>query len=235
MNMRPLQAIFAAALVLGACSDTGTGPNNTPPFDPANFVTGVTNPFFSLTPGTVNYYEGESGGVAESDSAEVLTETKSILGVTATIVHDRVYSGGALTEDTFDWYAQDANGNVWYLGEDTKELDNGQVVSTEGSWQAGVNGAVPGIIMWADPSAHIGEQYRQEFSRGVAEDLGKVVAVDQSVSVPFGNLTGCVKTEDSSSLESGLENKYYCPGIGLTKEQGVQGSTDHNDLVNVRE
>jgi hypothetical protein len=231
--MRHRQLIIGAALLLAACSDTGTGPNNTPPFDPANFVTGVTNPFFALTPGTVNYYEGESGGVAESDSAEVLTETKSILGVTATIVHDRVYSGASLTEDTFDWYAQDANGNVWYLGEDTKELENGQVVSTEGSWEAGVNGAVAGIIMWADPSAHIGEQYRQEFSRGVAEDLGKVVAVDQSVTVPFGNLTGCVKTEDSSSLESGLENKYYCPGVGLTKEQGVQG-TDHNELVNVR-
>jgi hypothetical protein len=234
MNIRVLQPILAAALVLGACSDRGTGPNNTPPFDPANFVTGITNPFFALTPGTVNFYEGESGGIAESDSAEVQTETKSILGVTATIVHDRVYSGGSLTEDTFDWYAQDADGNVWYLGEDTKELENGQVVSTEGSWEAGANSAVAGIIMWADPSAHIGEQYRQEFSRGVAEDLGKVVGVDQSVSVPFGNLTGCVKTEDSSSLESGLENKYYCPGIGLTKEQGVQGSTDHNELVNVR-
>jgi hypothetical protein len=233
MNKRHLPVILTAAIAAGSCSDSGTGPNNTPPFDPANFLTGVTNPFFSLTPGTINYYEGESGGTVQTDSAEVLNETRSILGVTATIVHDRVYSEGVLVEDTFDWYAQDKEGNVWYLGEDTKELENGQVVSTEGSWEAGVNKAVAGIIMWADPSAHLGEQYRQEFSMGVAEDLGKVVGVDQSVTVPFGNLTGCVKTEDSSSLESGLENKFYCPGIGLTKEQAVQGSTDHNELVNV--
>ena len=226
-------ALTVGALVVGGCSDSGTGPTN-PPFDPANFVAGVTNPFFTLTPGTINYYEGQAGGSAESDSAEVLSETKTILGVTATVVHDRVYTEGILTEDTFDWYAQDNDGNVWYLGEDTKELENGQVVSTEGSWEAGVNGAEAGIIMWADPSAHIGEEYRQEFAGGVAEDLGKVVGVNQSVDTPYGTLTGCVKTEDRSALEPGvLENKYYCPPVGLTAEYGLQGSSDRNELVAV--
>jgi hypothetical protein len=232
-NQDLITSIALAAVALTGCSDSGTEPTN-PPFDPADFGGAVTNPLFTLTPGTINFYEGQSEGLAQTDSAEVLSETKTILGVTATVVHDRVYTEGSLIEDTFDWYAQDNAGNVWYLGEDTKELDNGQVVSTEGSWEAGVNGAEAGIIMWADPAAHIGEEYRQEFARGVAEDLGKVVAVDQSVDVPFGSFTGCVKTEDRSALEPGvLENKFYCLPVGLTSELGLQGSTDSNELVDV--
>jgi hypothetical protein len=186
-------------------------------------------------PGTINYYEGVSGGAAQTDSVEVLSDTKPILGINATIVHDRVYTGGVLSEDTFDWYAQDKDGNVWYLGEDTRELNaSGRVVSTEGSWEAGVNSAQAGIIMWADAAAHIGEEYRQEFARGVAEDLGKVVAVDQTADVPFGSFTGCVKTEDRSALERGvLENKFYCPNLGIALEQTVQGGDDVNRLVNV--
>lgn len=224
----------AGALILGGCGDGGTGPGNTPPFDPANFVANVTNPFFPLTPGAIAYFEGVSEGASQTDSVEVLSETKTILGVTATVVHDRVYTNGDLTEDTFDWYAQDKDGNVWYLGEDTKELDHGQVVSTEGSWEAGVDGAEAGIIMWADPSAHLGEEYRQEFARGVAEDLGKVIALNQNVVVPFGSFTGCVQTQDRSALEPGiLEHKFYCPGTGTTLEVGVQGSSDRNELVNV--
>src|SRR3954471_8083649 len=229
-----LSAIICAGLLLaGACSDSSTGPSfQNPPFDPSNFVSGVTNPHLPLTPGTINYYQGVSGGQAQTDSVHTPSETKTILGVVTTVVHDRVYTNGELTEDTFDWYAQDKDGNVWYLGEDTKELENGQVVSTEGSWEAGVKGAEAGILMWGDPAAHIGEEYRQEFSRGVAEDFGKVVAVDQSVTVSYGTLTGCVKTEDRSALEPGIvENKFYCPGIGVTLEQGVQGSADRNELV----
>lgn len=229
--------MIAASILFAGCSDgddSSTGPTENPPFDPANFVAGVTNPYFPLAPGTINYYEGTSEEEPQTDSVEVLSETKSILGIDATVVHDRVYTDGELTEDTFDWYAQDKDGNVWYLGEDTRELDNGQVVSTEGSWESGVNGAEPGIIMWADPAAHLGKEYRQEFSQGVAEDLGKVVAVNQSVEVPFGSFVGCVQTEDRSALEPGiLENKYYCPGIGVTLEVGVQGSSDRNELVDI--
>lgn len=224
---------MATVTLIAGCGDGGSGPTN-PPFDPSNFVTGVTNPFFPLTPGTINYYEGVSEGEVQTDSVEVTSDSKTILGVAITVVHDRVYTAGELTEDTFDWYAQDKDGNVWYLGEDTKELDNGQVVSTEGSWEAGVNGAEAGIIMWGDPAAHLGEEYRQEFARGVAEDFGKVIAVNQSVQVPYGSLTGCVQTEDRSGLEPGIrENKYYCPQIGVTLEIGVQGSTDRNELVSV--
>jgi hypothetical protein len=217
-----------------ACSSSnGTGPS-TPAFDPANFVANVTNQLFPLPTGRIQFYQGQSEGAAQMDSAEVLSDRKTILGIPATVVHDRVYTEGALTEDTFDWYAQDKDGNVWYLGEDTKELDNGQVVSTEGSWEAGVNGAEAGIIMWADPSAHLNVEYRQEFAKGVAEDLGKVVAVNQSVTVPFGSLAGCVKTEDRSALEAGiLENKFYCPDIGIAFETTFQGGNDRNELVTV--
>ena len=224
--------VFTALVLSGGCSDNSTGPTPNPPFDPTNFVAGVTNPFFPLTPGTIYYYEGVADGAAQTDSVEVLSETKTILGVVATVVRDRVYTNGELTEDTFDWYAQDNDGNVWYLGEDTRELENGQVVSTEGSWEAGVDNAQAGILMWADPAAHIGEEYRQEFAPDVAEDLGKVVAVNESVDVAYGSLTGCVRTEDRNALEPGiLENKFYCPEVGLSFEQGLQGSSDRNELV----
>jgi hypothetical protein len=160
-------AVVASLMFASGCGDGGNGPS-TPPFDANNFASGVTNPFLPWTPGTINFYRGQSEGEIQTDSVEVTNDSKTILGVAVTVVHDRVYTAGELTEDTFDWYAQDKDGNVWYLGEDTKELENGQVVSTEGSWEAGVGGAQPGIIMWGDPAAHIGEEYRQEFSRGVA-------------------------------------------------------------------
>ena len=161
--------VALATLVLcGGCSDNGTGPN-TPTFDPSNFVAGVTNPFFTLLPGRIAFYEGQADGASQTDSVEVLSETKTILGVVAAVVHDRVYTEGSLTEDTFDWYAQDKDGNVWYLGEDTKELEDGQVVSTEGSWEAGVNGAEAGIIMWADPA----RPYRRGVQAGVRPGRGR--------------------------------------------------------------
>ena len=130
-----------------------------------------------------------------------------------------------LVEKTYDWYAQDIDGNVWYLGEDTKEYENGVVVSTEGSWEWGVDGALPGIAMWADPSAHMNESYRQEYLKGVAEDFGKVIATDVSVTVPFGSYTGCVRTLDTSGLDfTAREHKTYCPTVGLVLETNADGS-----------
>jgi hypothetical protein len=113
---------------------------------------------------------------------------------------------------------------VWYLGEDSKEIENGQVVSTEGSWEWGVDGALPGVIMWADPSGHQSEEYRQEYLKGVAEDLAKVVGLDESVEVPSGNYTGCLKTEERSALESNsTEFKFYCAGVGTVLETDGSG------------
>ena len=139
-------------------------------------------------------------------------------GITARVVRDSVRHKGELVEDTFDWYAQDAAGNVWYLGEDTAEFEDGTVASTGGSFEAGVDGALPGIIMWADPSQHLNEEYRQEFAEGVAEDFGKVVALNESVTVPFGSFNGCIRTEDWNALEPG--GKTILPPAPTTRCHG---------------
>ncbi|HEY9449614.1 MAG TPA: hypothetical protein VIQ60_07655 [Gemmatimonadaceae bacterium] len=241
MTRHAIRLVMSLTTILLAVAGCGDDDNPTEPespenpsIDSADFVTGVDNQFFPLVPGTVYQYEAETDEGQETQTVEVLSDTKTILGIAATIVHDRVFRDGEIFEDTFDWYAQNKEGDVWYLGEDTKEIENGEVVSTEGSWEAGVDGAQPGIIAWAEPAAHIGEEYRQEFLAGVAEDLGKVVAVDQSVSVPYGSFTGCIKTEDRSALEPGvLENKYYCPDVGIVLEEVVLGGEERNELVEV--
>ena len=143
------------------------------------------------------------------------------MGVNTVEVWDRVWLDGELIEETLDWYAQDKSGNVWYFGEDSKEYESGEVTSTKGSWEAGVNGAKPGIIMQAEPK--IGQPYRQEYYQNIAEDMAQVVGIDESVTVPYGSFTGCLKTRDWNSLESGTdEHKYYCPGVaGVVLEVSV--------------
>lgn len=211
----------SAALLLSSCSNDPTGPAYDPEI-PTAWSSLVTNQFYPLTPGTVYSYQGETADGVETITIEVLSQTRTVNGVSATVVRDRAFLEGELIEDTEDWFAQDEDGNVWYLGENTKEYENGQVVSTEGSWEWGVDGALPGIIMWADPAAHAGEEYRQEFYEGVAEDWGKVLAFNEAVTVPHGSFTGCIKTEDWSGLEPAVrEEKYYCPGIGLTLEKKI--------------
>jgi hypothetical protein len=136
-------------------------------------------------------------------------------------------------EDTQDWFAQDTDGNVWYLGEDTKELDHGQVVSTEGSWEAGVNNASAGIFMPAQP--RVGDAFKQEDAKNVAEDCAKIVDLNASVKTPFVTSSQALKTEEFSLLEPGvLDNKYYVRNIGLVREQTVQGGTDVLELVSVK-
>jgi hypothetical protein len=219
-------------LLLGSCGSDPTGPGTIPLPEPGSFVPTVTNPYFALIPGTSWAYESSDG--TETSTVEVLSETRLIQGITATIVHDQVFADGELIEDTFDWYAQDTEGNVWYLGEDSREIENGEVVSTEGSWETGVNGAQPGIIMWADPGDHLDEEYRQEFAPGEAEDVAKVVAVGESVTVPGGSFESCIKTEDRNPLEPGsTENKFYCPNVGLVLEYPIQSPSDRTELVAV--
>lgn len=220
LNQLPA-AIVVGALALTGCADSGPTEPDYDPEIPSEWADAVTNQYFPLTPGTTWAYEGETDEGTETIVVEVLDETRVVNGVEATVVRDRVYLDGELIEDTYDWYAQDAAGNVWYLGEDSKEVENGEVVDTEGSWEWGVDGALPGIIMWADPAAHVGEEYRQEYYEEEAEDWGKVVAIAQTVEVPFGTFTGCIKTEDWNALEGraeSLEYKYYCPDLGVTLE-----------------
>lgn len=193
----------------------------------------VDNPLFPLAPGTVWVLRVHEGGTESVDSITVTSETKRIAGVTAVVVHDRVVRGGAVVEDTYDWYAQDTLGTVWYLGEDTRAYRGGRVVSTEGSWEAGVAGARAGWIMMAHPA--VGAAYRQEYRRGVAEDLGRVLSVDDTVTVPAGRFAHCVTTEDWSPLEPAVrEHKTYCPGVGVVRELTVAGGRERSELVAIR-
>ena len=205
-----------------------------PGFPGANqFVAVIDNPYYPLIPGTTFEYRSATPDGVETNTVEVTRETKTILGVAATVVHDQVFLDGELTEDTFDWFAQDAEGNIWYLGEASCEIEAGECVSTEGSWEAGVDGAQPGIIMWADPAAHKGETYRQEYFAGEAEDIGKVLSLKASVETPYGSFTGCLETADWSLLNSGgaREHKFYCPGTGLVLEVASPNGKDRTELV----
>ena len=202
---------------------------NIPFPDPANFVAAVNHPYFPLVPGTTYTFLEPDGD--ERTLIEVLHETKNILGVTATVVRDRVYVGEELIEDTLDWFAQDKDGNVWYLGEDVKNYSGGQLVDTEGSWEAGVNGAVAGINMLAEPE--VGDTYFQEIAPGVAEDMARVKRVDVAVSVPRGEFTNCLQTLEWNPLEPGSKGfKFYAPGVGLVLESGVNGK-GRSELVSV--
>lgn len=136
-----------------------------------------------------------------------------------------------LAEDTIDWYAQDVSGNVWYFGEDTKELNEfGHVISTEGTWKAGVNGAQPGIVMEADPK--VGDRYHQELAPGVAEDQAEVLSLDASTCVPYGCFDHLLLTKEWTVLKPGVvEQKYYAGGIGFISGAAVQGGNEHTELA----
>lgn len=190
-----------------------------PAIDPANFQSTVDHPFFPLVPGTSFRLTEHEGRQVRVNEITVTHDTKVILGVTCTVVHDVEKEHDAVKEDTYDWYAQDKQGNVWYFGEDTKEHFPLGRVSTEGSWTAGTKGGQPGIIMPAVTTP--GRPYRQEYQPGVAEDMGQIVAVDQTITVPAGTYSGCVKTKDWSLLEAGYEYKWYAKGIGFVRGESA--------------
>jgi hypothetical protein len=225
-----LVIFFSTVSIAVASSETKKRP---PQIDPANFVSAVTNPYFPLVPGTTFVYEGESEGVPTREVMTVTNQTKLILGVTTTVVHVQSFEDGVLIEETFDWYAQDVEGNVWYFGEDTQELDEaGNVVSTEGSWEAGVDGAQPGIIMLADPKK--GKRYQQENAPDVAEDMAQVRRLNASVCVPYGCFDNVLVTKEWTPLERGVvENKYYAPGVGFILSVTTKGGDERLELVSV--
>lgn len=203
-----------------------------PVIDPANFVEGVDHPYFPLTPGTTMVYEGETEEGIERIEVTTMPETKQILGITCTVVRDTVWLDGALIEDTFDWYAQDRDGNVWYMGEETREYEGGVVVSTAGAWEAGVDGALPGIVMEADPQ--VGDVYRQEYYVGEAEDMAEVINLSDSASVAYGAFDNVLVTREWTPLEPGVaENKYYASGVGLILEVVVEGGTGRIELIDI--
>ena len=226
----PFSLLALAAVVVAGCAAVGVRDKTYHPHvDPANFTAGVVdNPYFPLVPGTVFTFIEKSKNETSENIVTVTRDTKEIMGVKCVVVHDVVKKHGRVAEDTYDWYAQDKQGAVWYFGEDTKEISPGGRINTAGSWTAGVNGQ-PGVIMPAHPTA--GKPYRQEYSPNNAEDMGQVIAVDETVTVPYGRFTGCVKTKDWSLLESGSENKWYAKGIGCVRAVATDGNTE--ELVSV--
>jgi hypothetical protein len=225
-----------------ARGDTGSGipqdlPQGAEPvnLDPKDFTTRIDNPYWPMHPGTRwTYRETDQEGTQLKVVVTVSDQTKKIAnGVTARVVRDTVTRDGELIEDTFDWYAQDKEGNIWYLGENTAEFQNGKLITKAGSFEAGVDGAQPGIVMPADPQD--GMQYRQEYYRGEAEDNGEILSTNEKVRSPFGQFENALLTKDTITIEPNvLQYKLYAKGIGPVVALGVSGGpASREDLINL--
>ena len=245
-------SLFCSAALLAATAALAGDANI--PFSTNNFpappaVNNITHELLPLPVGRTWLYRTQTKDGCEENSVEVLSSTKAIaIGVTAREVHDVVYEDpncdGHLNkiEDTLDWYAQDNQGNVWYLGEDTKDCDGNKCTVNPGSWEAGADrfnigsNGVPGLIMLKAPRK--GDSYQQEFYAGHAEDIASVTGVDVDVTLtrpdafPPGVFHHCLKTKERSTLESGsTANKYYCPNIGLVVEEELSRNGGRVELV----
>jgi hypothetical protein len=226
--MRP--SLLVVALVLAGCGGSadsslpqGSEPAN---LDPADFVERIDNPYWPMAPGSRWVYR-EDGQRVE---VTVTDKTKEILGIDATVVHDVVTEDGELIEDTYDWYAQDTDGNVWYLGEETKEYENGEVKTTAGSWEAGIDGAEAGVVIPGDPE--VGLVYRQEYYEGEAEDVGEILSLDEKAAVPFGSFDQVLMTKDTTPIEPDvLEHKLYAKGVGPVLVLKLSGDSGREELV----
>jgi hypothetical protein len=228
----PTPTPTATATVTPTPAATATA-TPTPTATPANFTTTINNPFFPIKPGTIFIYKGIKEGSKLRDEFAVTDRTVVIDGVTCRVVHDKVFVDGLLRENTFDYFAQDKGGNVWYFGEDTEELNkNGKVVSTAGTWRAGVDGAKPGVIMEAHPK--VKDHYFQEVAAPVAQDEAIVLNLHEIVAVPFGKFTNCLQTKEFTQLEPGnVEHKFYARGIGFILGFVVKGGKERLALVKI--
>ena len=237
-----LAIAIVVSLVIGALLgwlvfetlEKGVAPPDEPYFpaiNPAKFTNVIDNDYLPWTPGTKTVFEQTVGG-QEHTEVTVLNDTKVVMGVTCVVVRDTVSLNGAVIEDTYDWYAQDDEGNVWYFGEDSKGYKGGEVVSTAGSWEAGVDGAMPGIVMLSHPE--VGLSYRQEYFKGEAEDMAVVVSLNESAVVEYGSLHDLLMTSEWTPLEPRVvEHKWYAAGIGVVLEQTVRGGSERVELTQV--
>jgi hypothetical protein len=233
-------AAAAAALAVGlggAWADrasTAKLPPPPPPMPPpSRFVDQIDNPYMPLQPGTTLIYHGTTNQGREVDRVTTTHDTKKILGVEARVILDYATLNGRPEEKTFDWFAQDKVGNVWYLGEKSFDWRDGKWVENDGSWQAGIDGAKAGIAMEAHPKE--GDVYRQEYYKGHAEDVARILETRASVSVPYGHFEHVVVTRDWTPLEPDVvEHKYFAPGVGEAKSVMVRGGTEVSVLVEVR-
>lgn len=229
MRARLLTVLTALVAALAAAGGTAAA---TPVFEPASFVRGVDNEYFPLVPGTVYHYEGVSDGIVEYDRVAVTRKTKTILGVECVVVLDTVTARGKPVERTKDWYAQDTDGNVWYLGEASFDYLGGRWVESDGSWQAGVDGAEAGIVMLASPRP--GTVYRQEYYAGHAEDTAQVLRTLAERTVPYGTFTDVLLTREWTPLTPGIfERKLYARGVGLIEARATRGEVAWTKLVAV--
>ena len=221
-------AVVMAGISLLAMPPGGVGATG------SGFSARVDNPWFPLKPGTTYVYRGVKDGQPSRDVVTVTHKTKTIAGAPCVVVEDRLYLRGRLEERTTDWYTQDKSGNVWYFGESTAELDKkGHVTSTEGTWQAGREGARPGIYMPAHPK--VGQTGRQEYYKKHAEDHFQVVRLHANVRAPYVTSKNALLTKEWTPLEPGvIDHKFYVRGIGTVLEQTVKGGDERNTLVSVR-
>ena len=242
----PLLNAGAATLALALLTNGSTAAASSPPagalapihgtyapkIDPADFVARIDNRYQPYLPGTRFRFEGVRGTTPQTDDEVVLHRTKRILGIPSTVVRDTVSEHGEAVERTDDSYAQDKQGNVWYMGEDSFERRHGRFVKAGDSWQAGVNGGKPGIIMPAHPRP--GDAYRQEFyPPGKALDEARVLRLDGALTVPFGTFDHLLVTSERSPLEPQTEQKYYAPGVGEIAERVVKGHHEEFQLTRV--
>lgn len=229
----PARLLLLLLIAFAAACGTGGGSEPTLPtgsepvkLDPADFSSTIDHPYWPMKPGSTWVYREGANRV----EITVADRTREIMGIEARVVHDVVTEDGKLVEDTLDWYAQDRWGNVWYLGEATTEYEQGKPPSTAGSWEAGVDGAQPGILLPAKPEP--GMAYRQEYYEGEAEDRARIISVEQHASVPFGSFDHVVLTEDMTPLEPGLvERKYFAQGVGPVLAVTVAGGSGREELV----
>jgi hypothetical protein len=233
-----VRAVLMAMVALGGAgiANGASRLQATPTWDPtvvpSDFVQTIDNPYYPQFPGTTLVYEGVKVDEAQRTEITVTTDTKTILGVVCVTVKDRVTAGGEVVQEDTAWYAQDTAGNVWNFGTYATEYEQGHVVGTEGSWEAGVNGAKPGIVMPAAPK--VGDVFTQELAPGVANDIAEVLKVDDAASGPAGAFHDVVVTKEWSTLEPDvIEQKRYAPGIGLVLSEVVQGEPERIELVRV--
>jgi hypothetical protein len=239
--------VVAAAFAVTACGSDDDGeasgtansdlPQGSEPVDlnPDDFTTKIDNPYWPMEPGSRSVYVETDEDGKHRIVVTVTDKTKRIAnGIEARVVRD-VVSNGEPIEITDDWYAQDSEGNVWYMGEKTAEYEQGKLVTRAGSFEAGVDGAQAGIIMPADPE--VGQSYRQEYYKGKAEDEGKVVSLDTQAEVPAGHFPHTLLINDLNPLEPKVsELKFYEKGLGPVLAVSVSGEAgDREELVSFQQ
>ena len=233
--------LLLTALVVVVAAASGATPHNpapvttpyNPSIDPADFGGPIDNPYLPLRPGTVFRYRGvgDDGKTHELNVVRVTRHRKTIMGIKARVVVDKVWAGGKPEERTHDWYAQDKHGNVWYMGEDSFDYENGHWVRNDGSWTAGVGNGKPGVIMLAHPRR--GDRYRQEYSPGHAVDQAKVLGRVGPVRTPFRTFSQTLLTREYSTIDKQFELKWYARGVGVIQEDAITKSKEHSELVSV--